>query len=78
MTDASLKELRLRWQLGEETFARKVLDVLSGVIGPTRKTGGVAGEAAKMEAVLVSRDLFMSDPYGLECREGTAIHIATR
>ncbi len=46
VTDASLKELRRGWYLGEETFARKVLDALSGVTGPKRKKGSVAGEAA--------------------------------
>jgi REP element-mobilizing transposase RayT len=46
VTDASLKELRRGWYLGEETFARKVLDTLSGKTGPKRKTGSVAGAAA--------------------------------
>jgi hypothetical protein len=46
VTDASLKELRRGWYLGEETFAKKVLDALSGITGPKRKKGSVAGEAA--------------------------------
>ncbi len=47
VTDASLKELRRGWYLGEETFAKKVLDALSGIAGPKRKKGSVAGEAAR-------------------------------
>lgn len=47
VTDASLKELRRGWYLGEETFARKLLEALSGTIGPKRRKGSVAGEAAK-------------------------------
>jgi len=46
VTDASLKELRRGWYLGEETFAKKVLDALSGITAPKRKKGSVAGEAA--------------------------------
>ena len=46
VTDASLKELRRGWYLGEETFGRKVLDALAGITGPKRKKGSVAGEAA--------------------------------
>jgi len=47
VTDASLKELRRGWYLGEETFAGKVLDALAGIAGPKRKKGAVAGEAAR-------------------------------
>jgi REP element-mobilizing transposase RayT len=46
VSDASLKELRRGWYLGEEGFAKKVLDALSGVVGPKRKKGSVAGDAA--------------------------------
>ena len=46
VTDASLKELRRGWYLGEETFGKKVLDALSGTAGPKRRSGSVAGEAA--------------------------------
>jgi REP element-mobilizing transposase RayT len=46
VTDASLKELRRGWYLGEEGFAKKVLDALAGVIGPKLKKGSAAGVAA--------------------------------
>lgn len=46
VTDASLKDLRRGWYLGEATFARKVLDALSGTTRPNRRKGSVAGEAA--------------------------------
>lgn len=46
VTDASLNELRRGWYLGEDTFAGKVLDTLSGKTGPKRKKGSVAGAAA--------------------------------
>jgi REP element-mobilizing transposase RayT len=46
VSDASLKELRRGWCLGEKDFARRVMDSLSGIAGPKRKRGSVAGEAA--------------------------------
>jgi REP element-mobilizing transposase RayT len=47
VTDASLKELRRGWYLGEDAFARKLLDALADIAGPKRKTGAVAGDAAR-------------------------------
>jgi len=47
LTDAALKELRRGWYLGEKSFARKVLDSISGITGQKRKNGSVAGEAAR-------------------------------
>ncbi len=46
VTDASLKELRRGWCLGERSFSERVLEALSGIADPKRKRGSVAGEAA--------------------------------
>lgn len=47
VTDESLNELRRGWYLGEKTFAKKVLDSLSGAVEPKRKNRSVAGEAVR-------------------------------
>jgi putative transposase len=47
VTDASLKELRRGWYLGEKSFAGKLLDSLSEITKPKRKKGSVAGVAAR-------------------------------
>jgi putative transposase len=46
VTDASLKELRRGWCLGEKSFAEKILEALSGATRPKRIRGSVSGEAA--------------------------------
>ncbi len=46
VTDASLKELRRGWCLGEKSFAEKILEELSGVTRPKRNRGSLSGEAA--------------------------------
>ena len=47
VTDASLKELRRGWCLGEKSFAEKVLAALAGGARPKRRKGSVAGAAAR-------------------------------
>jgi len=47
MNDASLKELRRGWYLGEKSFAEKLLGEMAPVIAPKRKKGSVRGEAAR-------------------------------
>ena len=47
LTDASSECLRRGWCLGEKGFAEKVLAALAASTRPKRKTGSVAGEAAR-------------------------------
>jgi len=47
MNDASLKELRRGWYLGEKGFAEKLLREMGEVIAPKRRKGSVRGEAAR-------------------------------
>jgi len=47
MNDASLKELRRGWYLGEKSFAEKLLGEMAAVIAPKRRKGSVRGEAAR-------------------------------
>lgn len=51
MNDASLKELRRGWYLGEKSFAEKLLGEMATVITPKRRKGSVRGEAARAHDV---------------------------
>jgi len=47
MNDASLKELRRGWYLGEKGFAEKLLGEMGEMIAPKRRKGSLRGEAAR-------------------------------
>ena len=61
MNDASLKELRRGWYLGEKGFAEKLLAEIREEIVLKRKKGNLRGEAARShDAVEAERLIFLS------------------